>query len=88
MINELFTTVITSINVFLLILSRVIGFISVAPVYGRNGIPMYVKIGLSIIVSYIVLPFLIFETPAPIGSAELIFLSSKEPSRSFFSIVL
>ena len=78
MINELFTTVITSINVFLLILSRVIGFISVAPVYGRNGIPMYVKIGLSIIVSYIVLPFLIFETPAPIGSAELIFLSFKE----------
>lgn len=78
MINELFTTVITSINVFLLILSRVIGFISVAPVYGRNGIPSYVKIGLSIIVSYIVLPFLVFEVSAPIGSSELIFMSFKE----------
>ncbi len=78
MINELFTTVITSINVFLLILSRVIGFVSVAPVYGRNSIPTYVKIGLSIIVSYIVLPFLVFEIAAPISSAELIFLSLKE----------
>ncbi|CBH21841.1 FliR [Acetoanaerobium sticklandii] len=78
MINELFTTVITSINVFLLILSRVIGFISVAPVYGRNGIPLYVKIGLSIIVSYIILPFLVFEISTPIGSPELIFMSFKE----------
>lgn len=38
---------------------------------------MYVKIGLSIIVSYIVLTFT-FQTPASIGSAELIFLSFKE----------
>ena len=78
MINELFSTVIGSINVFLLILARVIGFISVAPVYGRTGVPAYVKIGLSIIVSYIVFPFLVLDTLSPIGSAELIFLGFKE----------
>jgi len=78
MLNELFTTVIISINVFLLILSRVTGFFLSAPFFSRSNVPSVFKMGFSVIVSYIILPFMVFELGRPIGTAELVFLGLKE----------
>lgn len=78
MLNEMFTTVILSINVFLLIFSRMLGLFLAAPVFGRNSIPAPVKIGFSILISYMLLPVLVFEFGADVSTTELLFLSIKE----------
>lgn len=78
MLNELFTTVVISVNVFLLIFARMTGFFLSAPFFSRNNVPAVLKMGFSVLISYIILPFMIFELSRPVGTAELIFLGIKE----------
>ena len=51
---------------FLLILVRIASFIFIAPIFGQNGIPRQIKIGLSFFIS---ISFLLLQSYAPLVKA-------------------
>ncbi|MGP1598092.1 flagellar biosynthetic protein FliR, partial [Peptoanaerobacter stomatis] len=59
MFTDLLTLVTKSMDLFILIFSRMMGMFFIAPMFSRNNIPATVKVGLSMIMSYIILPFII-----------------------------
>ena len=54
--NDIYSFVLLNIHMFLFILVRTTGIFVIAPVLSRNNIPMIMKIGLSLLVTYILLP--------------------------------
>lgn len=54
--NNLYDLVLLNISLFLLILVRISGIFIAAPVFGRNNLPMMMKIGLSMLIAFILLP--------------------------------
>ena len=83
MFNELITFVMKSLDVYILILARILGMMFIAPMFSRNNIPATVKVGLSMIISYIILPFVISKVNLDVGSAEFIFIVIKEGFTGF-----
>ncbi|HWR07524.1 flagellar biosynthetic protein FliR [Sporomusa sp.] len=63
---DLFTLLQNQLGLFLLIFARISGIFSSAPIFGARNVPTTVKAGLSLIISYILLPLLIrpdFNSP-------------------------
>ncbi|MDF2873740.1 MAG: fliR: flagellar biosynthetic protein FliR [Sporomusa sp.] len=56
---DLFTLLQNQLGLFLLIFARISGIFSSAPIFGARNVPTTVKAGLSLIISYILLPLLI-----------------------------
>jgi len=56
---DLFILLQDQLGMFLLIFARISGVFSSAPVFGARNIPLTVKAGLSLLISYILLPLLI-----------------------------
>ena len=83
MFTDLLTLVTKSMDLFILIFSRMMGMFFIAPMFSRNNIPATVKVGLSMIMSYIILPFIISETELQVETAEFIFLIVKEVFTGF-----
>ncbi|MBS6062377.1 flagellar biosynthetic protein FliR [Criibacterium bergeronii] len=81
---DVVTFVMRSLDVYLLIFSRIIGIMTTVPVFSRNNIPAPLKVGLSMIISYIILPFIIQKTNLQVGTAEFLFLCMKEVLLGFF----
>ncbi|SES67754.1 flagellar biosynthetic protein FliR [Natronincola peptidivorans] len=54
--NNLYDMIALNIDLFILILIRVSGLFIIAPIFGRNNLPMIMKIGLSALVAFILLP--------------------------------
>jgi len=68
-----------NIDVFLLILVRMAGFVMVSPIFGRKGVPNTTKIGFSFFLSYIVFfNYDVMIDLSSIGSAEYILIIFKE----------
>lgn len=78
MFNDLLTFILESIDLYILIFSRMIGMLFIAPMFSRNNIPATIKVGLSMILSYIILPFILAETNIQVSTVEFIFLILKE----------
>ncbi|MDO4719291.1 MAG: flagellar biosynthetic protein FliR [Peptostreptococcaceae bacterium] len=78
MFTEPFITIARSVDVFMLILARMLGMFFIAPVFGRNSIPPAVKIGLSILFSYILLPAQFFQLNEELTTMKLSYLVVKE----------
>jgi len=56
---DLFTLLQNQLGFFLLIFARMSGIFSSAPIFGAKNVPLLVKAGLSLLISYILLPLLI-----------------------------
>ena len=56
---DLFTLLQNQLGFFLLIFARLSGIFSTAPIFGARNVPVMVKAGLSLLISYILLPLLI-----------------------------
>lgn len=78
MFGDLSAFIMKSVELYILIFSRMMGIIFIAPMFSRNNIPATVKVGLSMIISYIILPFIILKTNLQLSSIEFLFLSLKE----------
>lgn len=76
--NDFLVLLMNSIDVFFLIFSRITGIFLVAPFISRTQVPSFVKVGLNMIISYSILPFLIYQTKLDYEFIELIFLCIKE----------
>ena len=83
MFGELISFVVNSIDVYMLILARMIGMMFIAPMFSRNNIPATIKVGLSMIMSYIILPFVISNVNIDVGLSEFIFILIKEVFTGF-----
>ncbi|SMC65804.1 flagellar biosynthetic protein FliR [Sporomusa malonica] len=59
---DLFTLLQNQVGFFLLMFARISGIFSSAPIFGSRNVPVIVKAGLSLIISYILLPLLIRPT--------------------------
>jgi flagellar biosynthetic protein FliR len=86
------SVVYTNIDVFLLVLVRIASFIFVSPVFGRRGIPATTKIGLTAILSVVImLGFETFPDVAEMGSGMYLGLVIKEAligiSISFITLI-
>lgn len=78
MFTEPFVTILQSVDLFMLILARMLGLFLIAPVFGRNSIPPIVKVGLSILLSYILLPLQFFSFNEELTAIKLAYLAIKE----------
>lgn len=76
--NEFLMMLVNSIDVFFLVFARIVGIFMVAPFFSRTQVSSFVKVGLSMIVSYSILPFLIYQTNINYTFYETLFLSIKE----------
>ncbi|MCC5909812.1 MAG: flagellar type III secretion system protein FliR [Clostridiaceae bacterium] len=56
--NNLFDIILFNMNLFFLIFFRISGIFIVAPIFSRKNIPMMVKIGLSVLITFILLPII------------------------------
>lgn len=56
MSNNIYDIILLNIDMFFLILVRTTGIFIISPVFGRNNLPMTMKIGISILVALILLP--------------------------------
>ena len=56
---DLFAILQDRLGLFLLIFARISGIFSAAPIFGARNVPLTVKAGLALIISYILLPLLI-----------------------------
>jgi len=56
---DLVTLLQNQLGFFLLIFARISGIFSSAPIFGAHNVPLLVKAGLSLLISYILLPLLI-----------------------------
>jgi flagellar biosynthetic protein FliR len=56
---DLFTLLQNQLGFFLLIFARISGIFTSAPIFGSRNVPLIIKAGLSLILSYILLPLLI-----------------------------
>lgn len=76
--NSFLLLLMNSMDVFFLIFARVMGIFLVAPFFSRMQVPSFVKVGLNMIISYSILPFLIYQSQMNYDFIELIFLFIKE----------
>ncbi|SDK45858.1 flagellar biosynthetic protein FliR [Natronincola ferrireducens] len=56
--ENIYTDILANINLFFLILVRVSGIFVIAPIFGRNNLPVIMKVGLSALISFILLPII------------------------------
>lgn len=56
MTGDLISSILLNFQLFILILVRVTGLFVISPVFGRNNLPVIMKIGLSVIIALILLP--------------------------------
>lgn len=75
---EFINTLLNSFDVFLLILSRILGIFLTAPFFNRREIPFNVKAAFSILISYIMLPLLAGSIQIDGMFLEVLFLAIKE----------
>src|SRR5690554_7806033 len=54
--NNLYDYTLLNISIFFLIMVRISGIFMVAPVFGRNNLPAIMKIALSALIAFILLP--------------------------------
>ena len=73
MFGELISFVMNSVDVYMLILSRILGIIIIAPMFSRSNIPAILRVGLGMILSYVILPFVVPNTNLDVSSSEFIF---------------
>lgn len=78
MFTEPIVTISRSIDVFMLILARMLGMFLLAPMFGRNSIPAPLKVGLCILLTYILLPMQFFRFTEELTTVRLVYLSMKE----------
>lgn len=83
MFNELVNFVMSTVDIYILILSRILGMVFIAPMFSRSNIPATVKVGLSMILSYVILPFVASKTNLDVGNAEFLFIVIKEAFTGF-----
>lgn len=50
----IFDNIVDSFNIFIIIFARMTGLFLISPIFGRRNIPVYTKVGLSLLLSYIV----------------------------------
>ncbi len=75
----LFDRIMTNYEIFILILIRMTGLFLISPIFGRRNIPVYAKIGFSLLLSYIVLSSRIMSLEFEIvGWLQLIYYVVKE----------
>lgn len=67
---DLFSLLQNQLGFFLLIFARISGIFSSAPIFGARNVPLIVKAGLSLLISYILLP-LLFQANIAIPDAML-----------------
>ena len=73
MFGELISFVMNSVDVYMLILSRILGIIIIAPMFSRSNIPAILRVGLGMILSYVILPFVVPNINLDVSSSEFIF---------------
>ena len=56
MTENLISFIISNFQLFILILVRITGLFVISPVFGRDSLPLAMKVGLSVIISLILLP--------------------------------
>ncbi|AKL95465.1 flagellar biosynthetic protein FliR [Clostridium aceticum] len=56
--DNIYDLLLLNIDLLILILIRVTGIFVIAPVFGRNNLPMMMKIGISLLIAFILLPIL------------------------------
>lgn len=83
MFGELIAFVMNSVDVYMLILSRILGIIIIAPMFSRSNIPAILRVGLGMILSYVILPFVVPNINLDVSSSEFIFLLLKEMFTGF-----
>lgn len=83
MASEMTTFIMKSLDVYLLIFSRILGFVATVPFFSRNNIPAPLKVGLSMMISYIILPFVVGDVAFG-STGEFLFLVARELLIGFF----
>lgn len=78
MFTEPLITISRSIDIFMLILGRMLGMFLIAPMFGRNSIPAPLKVALCILLSYILLPLQFFRFTEELNTIKLVYLGIKE----------
>ncbi|OPJ57103.1 flagellar biosynthetic protein FliR [Alkalithermobacter paradoxus] len=76
--NQFLIEVLVSLNLYILIFSRLIGLFVVAPIFGRNNLPNIFKLGFCLIIAYIILPYVEGSGVTQLSFFETIFLAIKE----------
>ncbi|SNR89530.1 flagellar biosynthetic protein FliR [Anaerovirgula multivorans] len=66
--DNLYDLILLNISLFFLILVRVSGIFIAAPVFGRNNLPMIMKIALSMLIAFILLPIISISTTVQYNS--------------------
>ncbi|WFD11691.1 flagellar biosynthetic protein FliR [Tepidibacter hydrothermalis] len=76
--NDVLNQMLNYVNVYMLILARCIGLFIASPVFGRKNLPNIFKLGFSIILAYIVLPFIDISNLEYMSFLQILFLAIKE----------
>ncbi|MCT4507984.1 MAG: flagellar biosynthetic protein FliR [Tepidibacter sp.] len=76
--NEVLNQILNYVNVYMLILARCIGLFIASPVFGRKNLPNIFKLGFSVILAYIVLPFIDSSNFEYMTFLQILFLAIKE----------
>ncbi|WP_099187210.1 flagellar biosynthetic protein FliR [Tepidibacter mesophilus] len=76
--NDILNQILNYINVYMLILARCIGLFIASPIFGRKNLPNIFKLGFSMILAYIVLPFVDSSNLEYMPFLQILFLSIKE----------
>ncbi len=76
--NDILNQILNYINVYMLILARCIGLFIASPIFGRKNLPNIFKLGFSIILAYIVLPFIESSNLEYMSFLQILLLSIKE----------
>ncbi|SHJ43633.1 flagellar biosynthetic protein FliR [Tepidibacter formicigenes] len=76
--NEALSQIVTYLNLYMIVLSRCIGLFIASPVFGRKNLPNIFKLGFSMILAYIILPYISASNLSDIPFLQLLFLAIKE----------
>jgi len=64
----IFNNIVSSFSIFIIIFARMTGLFLISPIFGRRNIPVYAKVGLSLLLSYIVFSSKVIEIEAEFES--------------------
>ncbi|SHG92968.1 flagellar biosynthetic protein FliR [Tepidibacter thalassicus] len=76
--NDVLNQILIYLNLYMLILSRCIGLFVASPVFGRKNLPNIFKLGFSMILAYIILPYVSTPNLKYMPFLQILFLSIKE----------
>ncbi|AOY77303.1 flagellar biosynthetic protein FliR [Clostridium formicaceticum] len=84
--DNIYDLLLLNIDLLLLILIRVTGIFVIAPVFGRNNLPMTMKVGISLLMAFILLPIL--STSASIHYSNFIELAIYSVNEFLIGIII